>query len=77
MSVVGLSSVLFLVLLVGLVLQVIALVDAIRRSPEALEPSGGKTLWVALLAVSLLIPGGLVLGLVYLLVIRKRAAALS
>lgn len=65
--------VLVLVLLVGLVVQVVALVDAARRPEADLSPRGGKALWVALLAVTLVVPGGFVLALVYLVAVRPRA----
>lgn len=59
-------------LLVGLALQVLALRDAARRPEAELAARGGKTLWVVLLAVSLVLPGGAVLALVYLLAVRPR-----
>lgn len=62
-----------LLLLVGLVLQVLALVDAVRRPESDLAGRGGKTLWVALLAVTLVVPGGAVLALVYLAGVRPGA----
>ena len=64
------------VALVGLVAQVVALVDAVRRRDGELADRGGKTLWVALLAISLVVPGGFVLALVYLLAVRPRSRAL-
>ena len=72
----GLGALLLLLFLLALVLQVVALVDAARRPEQDLASRGGKTLWVALLAVALLVPGGFVLGLVYLLAIRPRGAPL-
>ncbi len=72
--VVGVAGALVLLLVVvGLVLQVLALVDAARRPDVDLAPRGGKTLWVALLAVGLVVPGGAVLAIVYLLAVRPRA----
>ena len=68
----GLGSLLLLAFLVTLAVQVVALVDAARRPDEDLAPRGGKTLWIVLLAVFLVVPGGFVLGLVYLLAIRPR-----
>lgn len=55
-----------------LAVQVVALVDAARRPDADLASRGGKTLWVAVLAVSLVVPGGVVLSLVYLLAIRPK-----
>ena len=68
----GVGLVLLVLVLVGLVVQVVALVDAARRPDADLAARGGKTLWVALLAVTLVVPGGFVLALVYLLAVRPR-----
>jgi hypothetical protein len=57
---------------VALAVQIWALVDAARRSEEHLAQRGGKTLWVLLLAVFLVVPGGFLLGLVYLVAVRPR-----
>lgn len=55
------------------VLQVLALVDAVRRPEAHLAAQGGKTRWVALLAVSLVVPGGgVLLAVVYLVGVRPR-----
>lgn len=60
-------------LLAGLALQVLALVDAARRPASHLADRGGKTLWVALLAASLVVPGGgVLLAVVYLVGVRPR-----
>ncbi len=71
----GLGALLLLAFLAALALQVVALVDATRRPDEALAARGGKTLWIVLLAVALVVPGGFVLGLVYLLAVRPRGAS--
>ncbi len=68
----GLGLLLFVAFVLALAVQVWALVDAARRPEEHLAQRGGKTLWVVLLAVFLVIPGGFVLGLVYLLGVRPR-----
>jgi len=68
----GLGLVLLLAFLVTLWVQVVALVDAARRPDEDLATRGGKTIWIVLLAVSLVVPGGFILGLVYLSAIRPR-----
>ena len=74
-------SVVFLIVILlvlgGLVLQVVALVDATRRSEAELAASGGKTLWIVLLAACFVVPGGLVLALIYLLAIRHRTSAVA
>ena len=67
------STLLLLLVLVialaSLAVQVYALVDASSRD----DLPGGKTLWVALLAVGLILPGaGTLLALVYLLAIRPQ-----
>ena len=69
----GVGLVLLLVVLVGLVVQVVALVDAVRRPESDLAPRGGKTLWVELLTISLVVPGGFLLAAVYLMAVRPRA----
>lgn len=74
MAVAGVWTLVLLLVLVGLAVQVVALVDAARRPEADLSPRGGKTLWVVLLAVSLVVPGGFVLALVYLLAVRPRPA---
>ena len=68
----GLGLLLFLAFVVALAVQVWALVDAARRPEEHLVQRGGKTLWIVLLAVFLVVPGGFMLGLVYLLAVRPR-----
>ena len=70
----GVGTLLLLFVLVGLVIQVVALVDATKRTEQELAASGGKTLWIVLLAAALVVPGGFVLALVYLLAIRPRAS---
>lgn len=72
MAVAGVGTLLVLFVLVALAVQVVALVDAARRPEAELSPRGGKTLWIALLAVSLVVPGGFVLAIVYLLAIKPR-----
>lgn len=74
MAVTGVATLLVLLLVITLAIQVIALVDAARRPDEDLAARGGKTLWLVLLAVALVIPGGFLLGLIYLLAIRPRSA---
>lgn len=73
----GYGLILLLMFVVALVVQVVALVDATRRPPTDLASRGGKTLWIVLLAVGLVVPGGFLLGLVYLLAIRPKSAALA
>jgi len=68
---------LFLAFVVALAVQVWALVDAARRPESHLAQRGGKTLWVVMLAVFLVVPGGFLLGLVYLLTVRPPGARLS
>lgn len=70
----GLGLLLFLAFVVALAVQAWALVDAARRPEEQLAQRGGKTLWVVLLAVFLVVPGGFLLGLVYLLAVRPCGA---
>lgn len=75
---IGLAALLLLLLFIlGLVVQVVALLDAVRRPKSDLAPRGGKTLWIVLLAVGLVVPGGFLLGLVYLLAIRPKQASLA
>ncbi len=63
--------IIILIFFLNIVLPVVALVDAARQPDGAL--AGGRGLWIALLAVSLLIPLlGAVLSLVYLLAVRPR-----
>lgn len=75
----GIGAVLLVVILLslaGFLIQLWALVDAIRRSEEELASKGGRMLWVVVLAVSLIAPGfGTVLALVYLFAIRPRTPA--
>jgi hypothetical protein len=66
----GLGLLLVVAFAMALAVQVWALVDAARRPQEHLAQRGGKPLWVVLLAVFLVVPGGFLLGLVYLLAIR-------
>lgn len=61
---------LFLLYLLMLAVQIWALVDAARQPDGALD--GGKTVWVVLLAVFLVVPGGVILSIVYLCFIRPR-----
>ena len=68
----GLGLLLLVAFFAALAVQVVALVDASRRPEGQLAERGGKTLWIVLLAVFLVVPGGFVLGLVYLLAIRPR-----
>jgi hypothetical protein len=68
----GLGLLLFLGFVMALAVRVWALIDAARRPEEHLAQRGGKTLWVVLLAVFLIAPGGFLLGLVYLLAVRPR-----
>lgn len=75
MAVGGVGTLLVLLFLIALAVHVAALVDAARRSEEDLSPRGGKTVWVALLGVSLVIPGGFIVAIVYLLTIKPRATA--
>jgi hypothetical protein len=70
----GLGLLLALTFVIALAVQVWALVDAARRPEAHLSQRGGKTLWVVLLAVFLVVPGGFMLGLVYLLAVRPRGA---
>lgn len=72
MSIGLVGSLVVLVFLVGLAVQVMALLDAIRRPESDLASRGGKTLWVMLLALGLVLPGGFLLGLAYLLAIRPK-----
>ena len=72
MAVTGVATLLVLLFVVTLAIQVLALVDAARRPDADLATRGGKTLWLVLLAVALVIPGGFLLGLIYLLAIRPR-----
>ena len=75
MAVTGVATLLVLLFVVTLAIQVLALVDAARRPDADLAARGGKTLWLVLLAVALVIPGGFLLGLIYLLAIRPRHPA--
>lgn len=70
----GLGFLLFLAFIVASAVQIWALVDATRQPEEHLAQRGGKTLWIVLLAVFLVVPGGFLLGLVYLLGVRPRGA---
>ena len=64
-----------LIILPALIAFVWALVDAIRR-PESQYPNGsGKTLWVAGLIVSWLIGLGWIVGIAYLIVVRRAMGA--
>ena len=70
----GLGLLLLMAFIGALAVQVWALVDAARRPEEHLAQRGGKTLWIVLLAFFLVVPGGFLLGLVYLLAVRPRGA---
>jgi heme/copper-type cytochrome/quinol oxidase subunit 2 len=70
----GLGLLLLVASVVALAVQVWALVEAARRPEEHLAQRGGKTLWVVLLGVFLVVPGGFLLGLVCLVAIRPRGA---
>lgn len=70
-------SLLVAVFLLCQVVQWVALLDAARRPEADLSGSGGKTLWVLLLAAAFVIPGGVLLALVYLYAIRRRVITRS
>ena len=59
-----------LVYLAGVVLQLCALVDAVRRPSAQLKHRGGKALWVVLLTGTVWVPGA-ALALVYLLAVPR------
>ena len=72
----GIFSIAFLVSIGGFVVALIALVDAARRPVGQWEAAQQQTLWIVLTAVGLVVwPLGLVVGLVYLVVIRRQLQA--
>lgn len=70
----GIFSIAFLVSIGGFVVALVALVDAARRPVGQWEAAQQQqTLWIVLCAVGLVVwPLGLVVGLVYLAVIRRQ-----
>ena len=59
------------------VVPIVALVDAARQPREAWERAGqNQTVWIVLNAVRIVACGfGLIIGLVYLIVVRPKVAA--
>jgi hypothetical protein len=64
------STPLLIAVALGLLLHAIALFGAVRRPASHLSNGGGKALWVYLLAVGMVVPGG-PLAPVYLLAVPK------
>ena len=61
------------VLLLGLVLPIWAMVDALSRPAAAFYGAGwNRTAWVVVLAVSLFVGLGLLFGAYYLIFVRRR-----
>jgi len=80
-AIIGVDGIIvFVIALVGLVVPLWAVVDAISRPSPAFKAAGSsKGMWVALILVFWLLTGliGVVLAIVYLAAIRPRVRAVT